>query len=491
MGSSQKTAIDSSLLAVVALFLTLSVAIINPIYSIPVGILFLIPFMAKITLSVRPQSIFYGCLFVMIVLEGDYPEYEAIVEKIYEPFLTQQYIPVVSPYEILGMMTLAWIFLRDFHKESNFVRRAFWTVALFSGLHFTIGVIQMMVGLGSGGRLQVAFWQMKSFMVFPIWAMFGFLVVREPKDATRLLSTVLAAVALKTAYNCEVLLLGMGGTRGTREYISSHVGSFFMAISIIVALIRLSFLEVPKKTKWFYWVFVVLAVFIWFVNDRRASLMGSALSAIFAGIIVFPFAKKETIRKIVRWALSIGLVIGLTWELPSPTPGGIIKGITTHGNRMNENEPDYRDIENYNLFTGISQHPFGRGYGFPFERYMEMPDIFDLAEILSWVPHNSMLMIWLFGGPQNAASLAVLFIMSIAVSVRLFRESRDKRERILGIVTFMMMVQWLIYVWADMAWSFVSTISAPGALVGSTAGLLARLRRSPVPESAELTTVKS
>ena len=427
----------------------------------------------------------------MIVLEGDYPEYDAIVEKIHDPFLTQQYIPILSPYEILGILTVAWIFLRDFHKESNFVRRAFWTVALFSGLHFVVGVIQMLVGLGAGGRLQVAFWQMKSSLVFPVWALFGFLVVREPRDATRLLSTVVAAVALKTVYNCEVLILGMGGTRGTREYISSHIGSFFMAISVIVVLLRLSFLEVQKNTKRFYRVFVALAVFIWFVNDRRASLMGSVLSAIFAAIIVFPFTKKETIRTIVRWALSIGLVIGLTWGLPSPAPGGIIKGITSHGNRMNENEPDYRDIENYNLFTGISHHPFGRGYGFPFERYMEMPDIFGTFEILSWVPHNSMLMIWLFGGPQNAASLAVLFVLSMAVSVRLFRQSRDKREKILGIVTFMMMVQWLIYVWADMAWSFVSTISAPGALVGSTAGLLARLRMNSMSEADEITSVKS
>jgi hypothetical protein len=38
----------------------------------------------------------------------------------------------------------------------------------------------------------------------------------------------------------------------------------------------------------------------------------------------------------------------------------------------------------------------------------------------------------------------------------------------------MTMVQWLIYIWADMAWTFVSTISIPACLVGGSAGILAR-----------------
>jgi hypothetical protein len=141
---------------------------------------------------------------------------------------------------------------------------------------------------------------------------------------------------------------------------------------------------------------------------------------------------------------------------------------------MEEDVLDYRDIENFNLFQGISNHPWiGRGYGFPFERHMDLPDIFSFAEILSWVPHNSALMTWLFGGPQNMATLATLFALSIATYVRLFRLSDALPERLFALIGMMIMIQWLIYVWSDMAWSFVTTVSFPAAFLGIAARLLA------------------
>lgn len=423
-------------------------------------------------MRLKTEDIFYASLFALIVFEGDYVDYEAITEPIFATFFSQTYIPIVSPYEILGMILLAWVSVKNYPSESPFRRQAFWALAIFTGLHFLIATVQMGLGLALGGRLQVAFWQMKSFSLFPIWSLLGFWMIQGPRDATRLLSMIVAAMAVKTLYNCEVLWIGMGGSRGTREYVSSHMGSWFMALSIIIMIMRLIFTHVPRGTAAFYRVFIALTLFIWFANDRRASLMGAVLSIIFAAVVALPFARKKTVWKIARALVIVGLVIGVTWNLPPPTPGGFIRDVITHGGRMDETQVDYRDLENFNLFLGISHHPMGRGYGFPFVRYVDMPDIFSIAEILSWVPHNSLLMIWLFGGPQNVASLGLLFAMSIAVSVRLFRVETDKRIRIYAMVSMMAMIQWLIYVWADMAWSFTNTVSIPAVLVGGAAGLL-------------------
>jgi len=247
-----------------------------------------------------------------------------------------------------------------------------------------------------------------------------------------------------------------------------------MAVPMLIAMLRLKLLRVPRATAAVYWVYIAFTLYMWIENDRRASLMGAVLAIIFSFVASLPLISHKTIKKIATVTLSFGLIIGLTWELPAPTPGGILKSIMTHGNRMDENIPDYRDIENYNLFSGISKHPLGRGYGFPFEQPMPLPDIFGIAEMLSWVPHNSLLMIWAFGGPQNVAAFALLFVMSIAVSVRLIQTTTDVRERMVGLIAMMTMIQWIIYVWADMAWTFVPTISVPACLVGGAAGLLAR-----------------
>lgn len=456
------------------LFGSFALGLFDPLYGIIVGCALILPSILGKLLRFGPQIFFYGAIFALIVMEGDYPEYEALIEEPSLAFFSQKYIPVFSPFEITGILLLGWTFLKCQLLHSSFPRKALWSVAFFTSMHFIVACLMMGYGLAQGGRLQIAFWQMKSFMVFPIWALLGFLIIRTPREATRILSIILAAGMCKSIYNLEVLVFGLGGTRGLREYFTSHIGSLLMAVPMLIAMLRLKLLRVPRATAAVYWVYIAFTLYMWIENDRRASLMGAVLSIIFSFVASLPLISRKTIKKIATVTLSIGLIIGLTWELPAPTPGGILKSIMTHGNRMDENIPDYRDIENYNLFSGISKHPLGRGYGFPFEQPMALPDIFGIAEMLSWVPHNSLLMIWAFGGPQNVAAFALLFVMSIAVSVRLIQTTTDVRERMVGLIAMMTMIQWLIYVWADMAWTFVPTISVPACLVGGAAGLLAR-----------------
>ena len=433
-----------------------------------------------------PQIYFYAAIFALLVMEGDYPEYEAVIEDPALAFFSQKYVPVFSPFEITGILLLCWTFVKCHMMPSSFPRKALWTLVLFTSMHFIVACLMMVYGLAQGGRLQTAFWQMKSFMVFPIWALLGFFIIRTPKEAARILSVILAASMIKSVYNTEVLVVGLGGSRGTREYFTSHIGSLLMAVPMLITALRLKLTRVPKITAAVYWAFIAVTMYLWIENDRRASLMGAVLSIIFAFVASLPLIPRKTIKKIAIITLSFGLIIGATWELPAPTPGGILKGIMTHGNRMDESVPDYRDIENFNLFSSISHYPFGRGYGFPFEQPIPLPDIFGIAEMLSWVPHNSLLMIWAFGGPQNVAAFALLFVMSIAVSVRLIQRTTDIRERILGLIAMMTMIQWLIYVWADMAWTFVPTISIPACLVGGATGLLARRERSHQQKSMDM-----
>lgn len=457
-------------------FLLGSVAIgfFDPLFGVLTGSLALVPKILSKLLQYGPQVYFYIAIFTLIIMEGDYPEYEALIEEPALAFFSQKYVPVFSPFEICGILLLAWTFFKSSHIRGSFPRKAFWTVLIFTSMHFIIACCMMLYGLAQGGRLQIAFWQMKSFMVFPIWALLGFLVIRTPKEAYRILSVILMAGMIKCVYNTEVLIIGLKGSRGLREYFTSHIGSLLMAVPMLIAALRLKLIPMTRSRMIGHWVFIAVTLYLWIENDRRASLMGTVMSIIFAFIASLPLIPKKIIRKIFTISLSLGLIIAVTWELPAPTPGGILKGIMTHGNRMDESVPDYRDIENFNLFSSISNHPFGRGYGFPFEQPMPLPDIFGIAEMLSWVPHNSLLMIWAFGGPQNVAGFALLFVMSIATSVRLVQKTSDVRERMLGLIAMMTMIQWLIYVWADMAWTFVPTISVPASLVGGAAGLLAR-----------------
>ena len=88
------------------------------------------------------------------------------------------------------------------------------------------------------------------------------------------------------------------------------------------------------------------------------------------------------------------------------------------------------------------------------------------GEVLAWIPHNNLLLVWMSEGPLGVAALAVAICFSIAASVRLFQRSRDPMLRILAFTGFSLMVQWTLYIWADMAFSFARTVMLPGVVTG-------------------------
>ena len=60
---------------------------------------------------------------------------------------------------------------------------------------------------------------------------------------------------------------------------------------------------------------------------------------------------------------------------------------------------EWRDLENYDLFTTLREGPLlGTGYGHGYTEAVKLPDISQAYALERFIPHNSILGLWAYGG---------------------------------------------------------------------------------------------
>jgi O-antigen ligase len=162
----------------------------------------------------------------------------------------------------------------------------------------------------------------------------------------------------------------------------------------------------------------------------------------------------------------------------------------------------WRDWENYDLVYTFRQNPlFGSGLGHPYIAAIELPDVTRVYELEPYVPHNSVLGLWAYGGLVGFALLWVVYPVGMFFTVRAYRWSRTPAERITALGAAAVQICYVMQGYGDLGfgtWGPVFTVAASYALVGKICvanGAWPAARRAPgsagpgnsaVPEDASL-----
>lgn len=412
-------------------------------------------------------------LVIVVILQGDFNGYELPVTPIQEFFLSNLASGLPSLLEII---ILCWSVPLIFKAPGGPKADGFGTPMLRAmrfalSLFFLLAIVWTLYGLAHGQQFRIAMWQIRPMPYILCWAIVGFHVCDTPRKATTLLNTFLRLVAVKAAIIALYFHVEWHGSKlkpsgdGEFEYVSSHWDGFFAGIALVFALSQ--FLTIKQWSKRI--PLLALAALIgygWILNDRRISFLGVLFSLLFLGAI---FAAKMPRAKLMRYiphAIATGCV-GLAAFLVPASPLHSLIADDPSG------QLDYRDIENYNLFRMTGERSIlGWGYGRPFEQYFPLPDIFGFAEVLSWIPHNNVLMTWAFSGVFGLSALGLVFAFGTAVSVRLLGASTDTATKVFAASAFSAVVQWAFFAWADMGLTVSVMTPAPACLIGISTRLL-------------------
>jgi O-antigen ligase len=133
----------------------------------------------------------------------------------------------------------------------------------------------------------------------------------------------------------------------------------------------------------------------------------------------------------------------------------------------------YRDAENYDLVHTFKRNPlFGSGFGHPFDQATQLDDISRGFKEWRYLPHNSILGLWAFGGAFGFTGLWIAAVVGLWLAARSYPRSRTPDERAAALTVMVVIVAYMLHCWGDIGFSEQKGIFLVGAAL-AVAGQLA------------------
>ena len=378
-------------------------------------------------------------------------------------------IDVVMLVLTIRVLFTAWTSHRVAHRIGAMgnVAKLF---AKATGLALAAVVGLEIYGIATGGDFSNSLWQIRPLLWTPCLA----LVVAgsfTADDRRKFRKVVLAAAVLKAFEAIFVHFFVAKPRHLDIAYVTTHGDSplFALATAILVIL----WFERRTHTA-FRWM--TAGAVLWFIamtlNNRRIAWVA------LAGCLVFAFAVAE--RPVKR---SFAKLLGLTWPLllvyslvglksnsPVFKPVKMVQSVVL----QNDRSSDTRDVENFNLsFTFRGNPLIGSGFGHPYVELVRGDDISKAFPQYRYLPHNSLLGLWAFGGMLGAAAFWLPLVVGIAYAARTLRDDARAVVRIDAIIAVSAVICYMVQAWGD-----IGLQDWVGVLLGSVgcgiAGSLAR-----------------
>jgi O-antigen ligase len=130
----------------------------------------------------------------------------------------------------------------------------------------------------------------------------------------------------------------------------------------------------------------------------------------------------------------------------------------------------WRDLENYDLFFTLRHNPvFGTGYGHGYDEIVWLPDISHSYALYRYLPHNSILGLWAYGGLIGFTALWMLLVGGLFLAARAYRHAVTVDDRTVALTAVATVVVYLAYCYGDLGlgtWTSVFML-APALAVSS------------------------
>jgi O-antigen ligase/polysaccharide polymerase Wzy-like membrane protein len=322
-------------------------------------------------------------------------------------------------------------------------------------------------GLLRGGSSRFALWQVTRHLYLPFVYLLMAEALRGPADATAVGRIVLGAGVFRSA---EALILRqMFPSTDTFPCATTHHDSVLFATCYGILLAMT--LERPTK-RTLKICALLLPIFLagMIANNRRLVWTEVAMLTIFFFLITpFGRAKRFFVRALVISLLPLLVYTAAGWR----SKAGIFAPVQIVRSMFDANvdgSTRWRDWENYDLvFTFTQNAVFGSGFGHPFIQAIALPDITKAYELEPYVPHNSVLGLWAFGGLVGFTLLWAIFPVGMFFTIRAYRWSRTPTERITALSAAAVQICYLMQGYGDLgfgAWGPVFTVATAYALVG-------------------------
>jgi O-antigen ligase len=323
-------------------------------------------------------------------------------------------------------------------------------------------------GMVRGGSFRFMLWQVTRHLYLPLIYLLMAEGLRGAVDAVSVGRILLVVGALRSIE--AMFLRAMFPSHEVLPHATTHHDSVLFAICFAILLAMV--LESPTRRTGKICALLLPVYFGGMIaNSRRLVWVELAVVAAFT-LVVTPWTrtKRFLARALVLLLLPVVLYALLGWNSASP----IFAPLQTVRSIYDPNvdtSTRWRDIENADLVFTFRQDPLlGSGFGRPFAEQEKLPgDLSGTYELEPYIPHNSVLGLWAFGGLLGFAFLWLIYPVGIFFAVRAYRCSRNATERITSLAAAAAIICYLMQGYGDLGfgtWGPVFTVAGALALVG-------------------------
>jgi hypothetical protein len=379
---------------------------------------------------------------------------------------------VFTGFDVVALLLFAVVAYRQL-RGSTLDRSAEWVDTprpLGAFIWLSLGAVAWMVlyGLARGGSFRFAFWQSTRWLYLPIVYALMRQALRGAVDA-RTVGKLLLGVGLFRASEA-ILFRWMFPSIKELPHATTHADSVLFSTCICILLAML--MEMRRKQIRRF----VLLLLPFFIAAMQANNRRLVFAQVAVGLLVMWFMtpwrplKVKVARILVVAALPLTLIyVPLGWNSDASifSPVRKIRSLA---------DPDYnkstlwRTLENYDLVYTYEQRPlFGSGFGHPYEEAIYLPDITSIYELEPYIPHNSVLGLWAYGGLFGFTLLWAMFPVGLLFTARCYRWARTPLERVTALGAASVQVSYLMEGYGDLgfgAWGPVFTVATAYVLVG-------------------------
>lgn len=361
---------------------------------------------------------------------------------------------IVSPLEI----TLVWAVVATCMRNVATIKRLLVAAPLIRpfGLFLLFIVGGMATGIGTGGDIRIALIEVRPLLYLPLFYVLFTNICETRSDYRRMLGVVLTAVFVQALLSLQFLDRLSIEDRDGLESLNEHGAAIGMNLFFVTTIGALAFVRVRPGMRFLLLFAIAPVLYVYFVSQRRAAVVTLGAALILLAIVLF-WRQRRTFWKAIPIATLI--VVGYTgafWNSESSAafPAQAIKSVVAPDSLGTKDQSSdlYREIERFDLSFTIRDAPItGQGFGQKFLRPIPLPDISSF-EFYEYLPHNSLLWVWIKTGFFGFATLFYLLARTISLGAARLRASPAGIDSVVALALVSFAVMFSIYLYVEIAW---------------------------------------
>jgi hypothetical protein len=326
-------------------------------------------------------------------------------------------------------------------------------------------------GLARGGDFKSSLWQIRQLLwTGPIFYLFSSML-RGPADARPLGAVIVAAGLWKAAvglYYYEVICRPLNVRPA---HVNTHADTILYVVAVVVVLGNVLHERSRRSLLLALCALPPLLVGT-AINNRRLAYVSLAASVVaaFAMLPAGRLKRKITVGLLVIAPLvPVYVAVGRSSNSLLFMPAAKVMSLFSEQDRS----AGSRDIENWNVVNTVKAAPLiGQGFGHEYHEINRADSITQFFSLYRYIPHNSVLWLWLLGGLFGFTLLWAPLVVGAYFAILAYRHARQPDARTAALTCLCVIIAHEIQQYGDMGSQYwMSAFMFPAAL--AMAGKLA------------------